>query len=173
MKRKGFTLIELSVVVLIMAMFAALTVPNMAATVESGNKRNFRQSVITMIRRAKEEALTRGQVVLMSTNSDNGFELSTTVDEQETKFAEVSPVDGVTATNFMKGGSSAGEGDWQMAFYPDGTCEGGSFEFQQNGSTRSVSISKKNCAVTVTDGSLEPENDPDQQWQAGEYEKSG
>ena len=173
MKRRGFTLVELSVIVIILAMFAASTAPNMASMIEGGKRRGFRQSVLTLIRQAKEEAVTRGQVVWFASTSDAGFEISTTIDDQETTLKEITPVDGVTAANFMKAGAAGGEGDWRVAFYPDGTCEGGSFEFQEAGATRSVSISKRNGGVTLADGEVDTSKDPDQEWQAGEYEKSG
>ena len=173
MKRRGFTLIELSVIVLILAMFAAATVPNMASAIEGGKRRGFRQSILTMVRQGREEAITRGQVVYMESNSDGGFDLTTAIDDQSTSIKQVAAVDGVTVENFVSDTSPSGQGDWVMAFYPDGTCQGGSFEFQEAGGTRSVSISKRNAAITLGDGPIDTSTDPNQEWQAGDYERSG
>jgi len=171
MRRRGFTLIELSVVIVILAMFAAAVVPNMATSIESAKRRSFRVSVLTLARRAKVEAITRGATVNLSLNNGD-FQISSGSETDSTVIGSVSQAPGIEASHFTKAGEELGEGEWLIAFYPDGTSDGGAFQFDEGSDSTSVKIAKKDGRVSVTDGALDPGDTSETEWEAGGYVQS-
>lgn len=166
-------MVELSVIVLILALFAASSAPNMASAIEGGKRRSFRASTLNLIHQARESAIQSGKTVWLSTDSNGGFQISTTVDEEEQVIKTVDAADGVTVENLTLNGSSAGDGDWKIGFYPDGSSDGGSFELQESNASKTVTVDKRTGRIRVTDGDLDESESPDAEWQAGEYERTG
>jgi len=172
MRRRGFTFVELSVVIIVMAMFAALTVPNIASTIESGKRRGFRQAVLSLIREARAEAVSRKQPVAMS-YTDDGFELTVTTNDQDEVIKSIDKVDGVDASHFTTNGDETADTSWRCSFYPDGTCDGGSFEFDEASDSQTVTIAKRDGHILLNDGQYDESTNPDQEWDAGGYVQTG
>jgi prepilin-type N-terminal cleavage/methylation domain-containing protein len=70
-------------------------------------------------------------------------------------------------TDFQLAGKTVSEPDFQVRFYPDGTCDSGGIGFTLGGATQSIVIDDFG-RTTVADGPLP---DPtSQKWEAGQFE---
>ena len=172
MRRRGFTLIELSTVIVILALFAAAMVPTMSVMIETSKRRSYRINVLTLVKRAKVESVTRGQTMSLSCD-DGTFQLGFEEDGAVTPLASVAATQGIEASHFYESGEEVGSGEWTLSFFPDGTSEGGAFQFDEANDSKTVRISKKDSKVAVSDGAIDPTNDTDTEWDAGGYEQSG
>lgn len=170
MRRRAFTLIELTVVILVLALLAASIMPNVASAVETNRRRAFRLAVPRMMSEAHNRAVQGGQPVFMSTNTDDGFELKQTVDGEETVLQSLDAVNGVSIDSLLAADGSEPSDDWQIGFYPDGTSDGGIVELNDNGTTFRYQVAKTTSRVRRLgeDDQLE-----DTKWQAGDLAVRG
>ncbi len=164
MRKRGFTLIELSVVIVILAMMAALVVPNIATAITGGRSRLYVQSVSDIVRQAREEAVFRKATVSLNRTDDGAFQLSTNQDGQTTQIKQTQTSADVTASAFESGGQSMSEGDWTVKFYADGTCDGGAFQLDANGASAAYRIRRSDGHLSITQGALDTTDDPDTRW---------
>ena len=105
---------------------------------------------------------------------DSGtFRISTSDDVQETVIETVEPVDGVEASHFVRAGQEVSDGEWIVAFYPDGTCDGAAFQFDEGTESRTVQIRKRDGKVTIVDDAMESLEDPNTEWEAGGFVQTG
>jgi prepilin-type N-terminal cleavage/methylation domain-containing protein len=96
MHRRAFTMIEIMVVILVLALLAASIMPNVASVVESNRRQAYRFSVPRMVGEGHNYAVQRGQIVTMQLNDDEGFELVTQGEDDEQVIRTLPPIDGVT-----------------------------------------------------------------------------
>lgn len=172
MRRRGFTLIELSTVIVILALFAAAVVPHMASAIEGSKRRSYRVEVLTLAKQGKEEAIKRGANVRL-TYSDGTFQIAEPNDINETIIDTVASVQGIEASHFSKAGQEQAEGEWGITFYPDGTSDGGSFQFDEGQDSTTVKVDKRDARISVTDGAIDPSDNSENEWDAGGYEQTG
>lgn len=166
MRRRAFTLIELTVVILILALLAASIMPNVATAIESNRRRNFRLAVPRMMSDAHNRAVQSGQPVFMSTNTDDGFQLTNTQDGQDDNVLQtLDAVDGVTIDSLLAADGSEPSDDWKVGFYPDGTSDGGIVELNDSGTTYRYQIVKASSRVKRLGEDDQVEED---KWPAGD-----
>lgn len=166
-RRRGFTLVEMSAVIIVLALVAAIVTPRLAAVLEANKVREYRRNVINLMGQARENAIRTGQVTSVSHN-DGEFRMQSGTEDSASVMQRVQAIDTVRAENFETDGSPAGDSDWQISFYPDGTCDGGGFELSEGGDTEAIRILKRNGQIYRTDGDLASTEDPEGRWNAGE-----
>lgn len=172
MKRRGFTLIELSTVIVIMSMTAALIAPNVASAIEGGKRRGFRVSTLTLLKRAKNEAIIRRATTEIRAN-ENSLILMLPSEDSDTVLDSVNSVNGVELSHFQQEGNEVSEGEWAISFYSDGTSSGGQFQFDEGQSSQSVIISKKTGLSKLAELDSTDRNDDEAEWEAGEFVQKG
>lgn len=171
-RRRGFTLIELSVVIVILAMFAAAVVPNLARTVTSSQDRSYRQSLLTLVQKAHTEAIMRGQTVSLSVAESGALQIAVQQDDQQEVIRQVDANDGQEIAKFMLKGEEVADSDWIVQFYADGKCDGGGFQVGQGNAAFSYQIRRSDGRVRLNSGELDVNNDPESEWEAGQFEPS-
>lgn len=172
MSRRGFTLVELSVVIVLMAMFAAAMVPRVGNMLTSQARRGYRIDVLRLAKKAHEEAIRRRETVTL--RSDSGtFRISTATEIEESVIETVQPAAGVEVSHFALAGNEVGEAEWLVAFYPDGTSDGGTFQFDEGSQSSTVAIRKRDGKVSVTEGDATQAGTEDNEWDAGGYVQTG
>jgi general secretion pathway protein H len=171
-RQRGFTLVEMSAVIIVLALMAAAITPRLAATIEANKVREYRRNVINLFGQARENAVRTGQTTSVSHN-EGEFRMQSGTEDSANVMERVESIETVRAENFEVAGSPSGDGDWQVSFYPDGTCDGGGFELSEGGSTESIRILKRTGQIYRNDGDLAATEDPEARWNAGENVPSG
>jgi general secretion pathway protein H len=168
MRLRAFTLIEISVVILVIALLAAIVMPNLVRMKESRERREFYSRMNRFVSTARESAITEN-VTLAITLGSSGRSLvlvEEDVDGERERRSLEFP-DGVETSVSDASGLGA-TGDWRLRFYPDGGADGGGLEFSDGGRIRSLQVSPDG-SVRMADGPAEVRQQ--EKWQAGDYEK--
>ena len=69
--RKGFTLVELLLVIIIGAIMMMMAIPSFTRVTAGQNARNARDQLVWMSARARSRAIERGQVILLEVHTGN------------------------------------------------------------------------------------------------------
>lgn len=173
-KRLGFTLIEVSVVVLILAMFAALVVPRLVAMQKSQDYRTFVSATRSAFGYAREMAIeSKTEYRLKVNESQRQVELVRGVDQGSEQQADrtVSMPEGVTVSKVRLDGTDTSTDTWEVIFYPDGTSSRAGVEFSSDGRQIALQVDDVTGRAKFIDGELPDETDT--KWQAGEREQRG
>lgn len=167
MPRRGFTLIEVLVVITILALAAAIVVPNLPSMVKSQQKRDFFDGLERLTFEATNIARTTGQPVRMIANEDGSFQLQQDdADAEPRALRTVAAVDGIAATAFNSGDGSMDANSFEVVFYRDGTSSGGSVRLEEGSVTWTFRVDKKDGRGHVISG--EAEDEPEDRWEAGD-----
>lgn len=186
----------MSVVILLLALMAATIVPNLVSQKDARQVRLFFSSVQDMAREARTVAVQTGQTVTLrltegadrletvqprvETAADESRDgrnvavrtpatgaASRTEDETVTVRRLTMP-DLLQAARFRSGEEDRSASDWELRFYPDGTCDGGGLEWNAGGETVFLAVSPQGD-VSLGNGDLPEQRE--ERWTAGEYEK--
>jgi prepilin-type N-terminal cleavage/methylation domain-containing protein len=169
--KRGFTLIELTVVITILVLFAVAVAPNVLNQQRSGETRAFYSAARRIVSTARETAIsTKSPVFLTFDDSQRRLVLSQddAQTEQKSEIEHVSLPDGINAGAFRVGGVDSNSSDWSIGFYPDGTADAGGLELELGDGQRSLMIAA-NGSATLSDGEM-PDTTADR-WPAGSYEQ--
>ncbi len=93
-RKKGYTLIEMMVVTLILALFAALITPNLVNIQESQARRAFSTKVVDLAGNAREMAISRHAIVYLQADTS----ANQIVIKQQVNDSTYTPVDGNSAS---------------------------------------------------------------------------
>lgn len=172
-KSRGFTLIEMGVVVLVVVLMVATVVPKLASFQRGIDSKISMDQVQRLASRAREIAMSTGQPVTLAFEStENRFELrSTTEDGDSQVLASAALAADIVPQRFLAGENEPSSADWSINFYSDSTSDGGGVEVVEGGITRSLVIGAKSGLSRWQDGGM-PANELDR-WPAGEYERRG
>ena len=184
MTRRGFTLIEASTVVVVLAVLAALIVPSLASQKRSLDARAAVAGMQRIVVQARERAVTRkatctlrfeeasGRLVLEETPVmlDSQAADAGAVSDEPVEISEAILPDGFEARAFRTGEQDRNAGDWEVRFYHDGSCDGGGFEIA-SGTDSSSLVLYKDGTASWQDGALPAIETT--KWPAGENEQRG
>jgi prepilin-type N-terminal cleavage/methylation domain-containing protein len=129
-QQTGFTLVELSVVVLLIVVLAALTAPAFAGFWRASRVRTCAWQIATLARRARDYSICRGMRTSLEYDSEQReFRLTAESDPtnapgefEQLMLAGAQPVkvpDEVEVADFTVEGKAADQG-WPVMFFPDG-----------------------------------------------------
>lgn len=170
---KGFTLIELMVVVAIVFMFAASISPRLVAVKNGQDFRQFVASLTSLPVYAREKSVSSGQKVELRFQGDTIQLVQVAVDLAETPIKTLPVLDGVRVSKAVKDKESAPTDSLVIAFYPDGTSEDVGVEFESLSGTFSIQVSRKTGQTKVSQTALPEEETTTDEWAAGELEVRG
>lgn len=169
MRRRGFTLIEISTIVVILAMIAAITYPSLASVVKSQRIRSYLQDVERLTTDARGIAVQTGQTVSLVSDGEGSFQIRASSEESDEGqvFEQIAPVQGISATSFRLGSDDIGADEWELRFYEDGTADPGGVLLTEANETWALVIEPKTGRGRIQRGEL-----PDTtltEWEAGDY----
>ncbi len=159
----------MGVVVVVLMLFAAMVVPNLATQKASRERSEFYQALNRIAGNAREMAVADGRTTRLSLES-GGRTLSIFQEDAEGEEIERQVVDvpeDIQTTSVQADGSDGGS-EWSVKFYPDGTSDGGGIELSDAGRVRSLDVATDG-RIQLIEGPL-PEKSEDK-WPAGDYEK--
>ncbi|MEZ0325478.1 MAG: GspH/FimT family pseudopilin [Fimbriimonas sp.] len=169
-KSRGFTLIEMMVVVVVLSVVASMIVPNLVRAQEGQRKRDFEASVFRLASYARERAIQEHKTISLSMSSRSFVVNDETDREDDTELRSLEMPEGVDTGAFAAEGEDSTSSDWRLRFYADGTSDGGGVELNNDGRIRSLEV-KPNGSMKLVEGSLEESGT--EKWMAGEIEKRG
>ncbi len=168
MRRGGFTLIEMIVVVFVMAALASIAAPSISSMIKASRTRSYLDAVERLPSDASQEARRSGVAVSLRADDNGTFQLEQSADANAdpTVLKAVDPVPEVSPNRFATAEGEAGSGDWEVKFYPDGTSDRGGVEFDEGGTTWALTIDGHGRG-TMSKSELPAVED--EQWPAGDY----
>lgn len=168
MRRRAFTLIEMMAVTVVLAIIAAIVAPNMASSLKASRKRDYLESIQRLTVEARHVAESSGTMAVLIADEDGNLEIQQTEPgaQEPSTLRRVPATQGIAPTRFVSGASEVGAGDWQAQFFPDGTSDVAGLEFDEAGTTWSLSITKNGTGQVSKSELVEAEED---RWPAGDY----
>ena len=169
-KKRGFTLVEMGVVVLIVALFAAMVMPAMARWRAGEEYRSFPGRLLRFVGRAKQEAIERKQsrsIAYDATTSEfkmTYIDPETAVDQESGRLAV--PVE-MELGRLVYLGNDSSVDSWKLTFYQDGTSDDGGFEVRNQDQYISITTDALGHIKMMRDALPEQS---DVRWTAGENE---
>ena len=172
LKNKGFTLIELSAVIIVLALLSAVVVPRLSVVRNSVEAKLSFDAIQRLASRGRELAISSGTPVQMAFNeADAQFELRQTSQEESSVVGQTALHHDLSADRFRSSQNDMTAADWVVTFYSDATSDGGAVEVDEGGIVRTFIIGSKNGLSRWQDGAM-PASESDR-WQAGEIEQRG
>lgn len=128
--RRGFTLIEASVMIMIIVILAALIVPKYAAMKSSRDVLSFIDGLPRIASQAREAAISKNETAKITYNQGQQRLDLTLVktDEPDTLVTSLTVPSSVNLDGFQVAGQTNGPTDFTLQFYADGGCDGGDIE---------------------------------------------
>lgn len=182
--RRGFTLIEMTVVCTVLMVIAALVVPNVVSMKTAETHREAYRAFLRLARRGRQEAMRSGRTYVLTVESGNSLRLqrepasATDQDPRATQVTDdpeledvdaVQFPDGVNTANLEIDHQSSNATDFKLHFYPDGKSEEGGIEFLEGATTRTLLVTADGV-ISLQEGNLPQDQNADR-WEAGQYEQ--
>ncbi len=187
-RRRGFTLIELGVVVIVIVTFASLIVPRFISIQRSRQVWEFEQALQRLAGSAHEEAINRSHtMVLTFDEAQNQFSLSVeadpssstssgpltlqgnsaTTDQRQVVYSAKLP-QGTVVQQYQAQGQPSNSGSWQIQFFADGTCDAGGVELSEDGALRTLYLDPRGTFKFSTEALPDPKS---LEWDAGDFQR--
>jgi prepilin-type N-terminal cleavage/methylation domain-containing protein len=179
-RQRGFSFIEVSAVIVVLALLAAIILPRLANARRSFELTTYRASLNTMATEARRRALQTGQPQTVRFDG-NALALSSgTVQDQDTQTTDA---DGTTTeairrlttpedtswVAFRRRNEDVTQDDWRLTCYPDGSCDEVAAEFTQSGRRWLFRTEPRSGRPIITEGNLSDLESTS--WEAGDIER--
>lgn len=170
MRKRAFTYVELGAVVLLIAMFAALVMPNLIALQHSREIRSFYTDVVRFVRSAREMAIARNQTLELRVGQGDSFEIVVpATEEAEAQVLETKELpQELRFGSFRLDGQESTAETWSVRFYFDGAAQSAMAEILEGNASRTLRIGSRDARVDLLQGNM-PDEEPDE-WEAGQIE---
>lgn len=174
--QRGYTLIEMIVVITILAVMAALIIPNFLAMKRSREIRDVESALIRLPSEARIEAQRSNTPVTLRVDGDDlVMERSSTLEEPDpVEVQRLELPEAIRVDAARLGTESSDLGSWVWTVYPDGSAESAGLEFLEGESSRHSLIfpAKSSDSSRWLEGEL-PLDEENERWTAGELEQRG
>ncbi|MBE9504948.1 MAG: type II secretion system protein [Proteobacteria bacterium] len=126
-RKAGFTLVELTIVIFILALLTAVTMPRFVAFFSRGDLDAFASKLSTYIEHVRDEAVYKKRVLYVNYNpQQNRFWVTDFKGDKDRAvlMRAVSVPEDIVVTDFVIGdGEKIFDGDVRIPFYPGGKAE--------------------------------------------------
>jgi prepilin-type N-terminal cleavage/methylation domain-containing protein len=168
---KAFTLIEMTIVITVLAILAAVIMPNLFSESRSRDARQFFSKARNLMLEARSRAIGDGVARSVRVDESGARLVVEKVDAESGDVTEEKTLampDGVTGSTYRMQKQESNSSEWYVRFYGDGRARGGAVSFDSAGRKYSI-IVEDTGAVKRLDGDL-PAVEEDT-WDAGGYEQ--
>jgi prepilin-type N-terminal cleavage/methylation domain-containing protein len=168
-RRRGFTLVEVSTVVVVLVLVVSVLAPRLVAMQEGTAFRSALRAVERMPSWCQARAVqTKQTVVLRFDDAGRSFVVEREEEGGGSEQLRTVPLpDGFEAAAFESDGLDSTVLDWRVEFYSDGTANAGAVEFATGGEPWTLRI--EDGRGTLAEGALGGAGPTD--WEAGELER--
>jgi prepilin-type N-terminal cleavage/methylation domain-containing protein len=171
-RSRGFTLVEMTVVVAVLAMLAAVVLPRFIALEAGQESRDFASALMRLGTDARLIAIETGQQVEVTFDEDRGLIVLSTLDEETlvpTENKTISVPSSHELSAFVAAGEFMTPAEWMLDFHPDGSGRSGGIEVRDGEYTYHITINGHDGTSKRMEGQLEEAGEVE--WQAGELEQ--
>lgn len=180
MRNRGFTIVEVTLVVVIIAVVASAVFPSIAAIQRSQAAIGFRQALESVAQKARTQAIqqNRATKILLNNEGQVGWDyaeeaISETDTTEELELGQVrDPVQPTATTEFTifeVNREDVNQGDWEVGFFPDGTADRAYLEFTMDDETFVLIVNPNSGSTRVIRGTIDEQTS--NEWDAGEIER--
>ncbi len=164
--RRGFTLVEMLVVVVVLSMIAAVVTPSLVSMKASSDRRSLISAIRTVAADARERAISSARMTQVSYDeSSRQLRIEQVQDDGTTQtLKNVQLTTDLEPQRYQLEGKDATAGDFKLTFAPNGHSNGGGIEF-----TGFSILVNQNGNYRFIDGPLPQAQD--EKWQAGDLEQ--
>jgi Tfp pilus assembly protein FimT len=167
---------EMTIVITLLALFAALIIPNLASEKSGREARQFFVKARNLMLEAKTRALsdgitrtirlddTGGRLVVERVSAGDGLDEEQTTTEERA----LDLPDGVTGSAFRVEKDDSTSAEWDIRFFADGKARAGGVSFTSNDRVISLTVDKEGLVKQI-DGPLPDATD--ETWDAGGFEQ--
>ncbi len=177
-RRRGFTLIEMTVVITILAVMAASIMPNLVAIQQSRELRELEWTLQRLPAQARDEARLRNARVILRIDGDDIVlsQVRTAVDgtDDTAEMEEIKRVPlgkNLRIDAVRKGAETISSSEWEWNAYPDGSSDDANLDVLEGDTAKSLVLPASGEARWQT--GEENAEGGDDTWQAGEVEVRG
>ena len=168
--KRGYTLIEMTIVISILALFAAAVIPALANWRAGDAYRAFPGQLLRLVANARQDAIDNHVARSLSYDPSTGsFKISwldpTTSQPQDGP--TLTPPSSIQMGRLVYLDNDTSPQNWKVTFYPDGTAENAGFELQDQDKYFTIAITAAG-QITLSNAAL-PEPDT-LRWSAGANE---
>lgn len=173
MRRQGFTLIEMSVVITVLVVMAALVLPNMVAVQRSRDMRLLKARIQRLPQEAAMEARRSNSPIVLRVDGDalimERIPVGEEAGDDPVEIRRV-PMNGdIRAERVRQGQQIIDLASWEWRVFPDGSHPAVNLEFAEGERTEALVIEAAGDAYWSTGDAVEQE----QEWAAGDIETRG
>ena len=157
---KGFTFVEISVVLLVMAIFSAAAVPRMLAFLSGGESERSASRLGAYVEHIRDEAVFKRQILLLKCELERGVFTVVYPDGEAHRGVMMKPLsfpDEVKILDVVIAGrDKISEGEAFISFYPGGTAEEAFIHLKgENDTDITVDVAPLSRRVRIHEGYLE------------------
>jgi type II secretory pathway pseudopilin PulG len=176
--RRGFTLVEAGIVILLVAISASFIVPRLMPAVNSQRSESFRQDALTLVREARERAVSTGRAIavvadnsLRSEYDDASAQDESGTEGPPTAIRTRALPEGTELSTLWLGGETVDQSSFRLVFYPAGDATPAVMQFDQGGRLWHILVEGGTGRTSLLEGEYVDEGET--KWPAGNLEIRG
>ena len=168
--RRGFTLVEVSMVVFLLLLIAAAVVPNVFALLRARRLEDLEGRIARLPTQARSAAVRDQVPVRLRVDGDALVLESVAADGTTDPVRQVALGDSLSVDSVQKDGQAADVTSWHWTAYPDGSSDDGGIEFVEGAKRLSLVLPAHGDSRWIRGGL--PDQDANQ-WPAGTLQPHG